>query len=256
MIILFDLDGTLADSGEKITHEMYCIMKKIKNKYNCTYGIVGGGNYNKIIYQVGNYDDIFNYIFSECGSVIYKNNCTSWDCIFKKSMMDEVKNNELMSENLDYLKKIFIEEININNIKTMGNNIDVRSGLIYLSIPGMSATSEIRNNFFEFNKKNNFISRTLEKLKFISKYFEISKGGEAGFSLTLPGWDKSQVIDLLYDMDISDDNIYFFGDKCDIDGNDYSLYSHRLVKGYCVKNYHDTINKLYSIFINEGLKVI
>ncbi len=248
MLILFDLDGTLVESGEKMTNDVYIVLKNIKNKYKCTYGIVGGGNYNKIIYQLDKYSDVFNYIFSECGSIIYKNIMSSWKCVFKKSMMDEIKNNEPMNTNLNDISKKFISLINENNIETLGNNIDVRSGLIYLSIPGMQATSNVRNKFFEYNNKNNFISKALEELKSISKYFEISKGGEAGFSLILPGWDKSQIIDLFHKIKLYDNDIYFFGDKCDVDGNDYSLYSHPLIKGFSVKNYNDTINKLQKIW--------
>ena len=55
-IILFDVDGTLVESGNKIDNdEYYEILNKLKSKYEI--GIVGGGTLEKIIDQL-KYDKI------------------------------------------------------------------------------------------------------------------------------------------------------------------------------------------------------
>jgi len=241
MLILFDVDGTITESGKKITNDMISTLIKVKNEKKCLMGIVGGGNMKKILFQLDGSSHIFDYIFSECGAVIYKKQ-KEFECIYKKSMMEQINNVE--KEELDGLIKIFRNIIVENNILSKGNNIDIRNGLIYFSFPGMEADDEIRNKFFELNKKRELIKNSLDKLKKESKYFIVAKGGEAGFSITLPGWDKSQVISTLSNILGEERDIYFFGDKCDIDGNDYPLYIHKKVKGICVKNYLDTIEKL------------
>lgn len=248
MLILFDVDGTLTESGKKMTFEMKEILEKVKEKRKCILGIVGGGNINKILYQLGEYQFLFDYIFSECGAVIYQNRKDNFDCIHKKSMMEIINGNEELKKELDKILNEFKNIISKNNIETKGVNIDVRSGLIYLSFPGMDANDLIRNKFFEYNKKINLIQETLKGLNEICKNYIIVKGGEAGLSLTLPGWDKAQIMNIIPNI-IQSKDIHFFGDKCDIDGNDYPLYSHPLIKGYSVKNYNDTMFILSNNFL-------
>ena len=69
-LFLFDVDGTLVESGQKITEEMKIILNKIKSS-GFEIGIVGGGKYDKIKEQI---DDIkFDYLFTENGCVYHKN---------------------------------------------------------------------------------------------------------------------------------------------------------------------------------------
>lgn len=252
MIVLFDVDGTLAISGKQMEKEMADIILKFRNKFNCSIAIVGGGNIKKIIWQINDYGYLFDYIFSECGAIIHKKNVNNdnFRCIYRREMMDYIDDNT--KEELDDIIELFIKEIKKHNIITKGNNIDVRSGLIYLSIPGMEANDDIRELFFQYEKKTNFIDKTLKLLQEKTNSLVISKGGSAGYSLSLQGWDKSQVMDILPNIiNINNRNILFFGDKCESDGNDYPLYSHKLIKGYSVKNYQDTIKKL-SMIINNN----
>ena len=71
-LLLFDVDGTICDSGKKITsHMTNSILNLVKSGY--VIGIVGGGTFNKILYQLDNQIKP-EYIFSECGSVFHKFN--------------------------------------------------------------------------------------------------------------------------------------------------------------------------------------
>lgn len=246
MLILFDVDGTLAESGKKMTCDMSETLINIKNKTKCLLGIVGGGNINKILYQLDQYKNIFDYIFSECGAVVYEKFMGNFRCIHKKSMMEQLDKEQ--ERELNIITELFLKILKDNNIETRGKNVDVRSGLIYLSMPGMDADDNLREKFFRFSKNNGFIENTLGTIKERTKKFIIAKGGEAGYSVTLPSWDKSQVMNMIPNIIKDEKNIYFFGDKCEIDGNDYPLYSHELIKGYSVKNYQDTIEQLKCIF--------
>lgn len=249
MLILFDVDGTLTESGKKISDDMTLMLLNLKNETKCIYGIVGGGDIKKITYQLDKCIDLFDYIFSECGAIIYENYMGNFRCIHKKEMLDNLNNEQAIE--LKELSNLFKEIIIENNITTEGDNIDIRSGLVYFSIPGMKADDIIRNKFFEYNEKNNFIKSTLSKLKNKSKNFVIVKGGNAGFSVSLPNWDKAQVMDIIPMILKNEQDIYFFGDKCEIDGNDYPLYSHKKIKGYSVKNYFDTIYQLDNLFMKN-----
>lgn len=61
----------------------------------------------------------------------------------------------------------------------------------------MEADNETRNKFFNYNKTTGLIKNTMNDLNKINTNFIITKGGEAGFSLTLPGYDKSQVMEII-----------------------------------------------------------
>ena len=68
-LLLFDVDGTIAESGGYINDEIVILLNKLNKNYDI--GIVGGGIFTKILSQINN-KIIFNHIFSECGLVYHK----------------------------------------------------------------------------------------------------------------------------------------------------------------------------------------
>ena len=71
-LLLFDVDGTIAESGKQIDTDMQNIIQKLQSKYDL--GIVGGGKHDKIMFQLGNTYSSFKHIFSENGCVYNKEN--------------------------------------------------------------------------------------------------------------------------------------------------------------------------------------
>lgn len=240
-IILFDVDGTLTPSSHKIEGKMIEIIEKLSELNNTHLGLVGGGTYDKIKWQMGETIKFFKYIFSECGAIIH----VDGKLVSEKNMLDycdrEVLNN--------MIKK------SLSCIATMpiiyhGNNIDFRKGLIYVSPPGIQATAYERNIFMDADKKYNLRDKLMNELKSLNKddSFEIALGGAVGVSIYPRGWNKSQVIDYFIENSIID-KFYYFGDKTEPDGNDYPIYTHKLVEGISVVNYEDTIKKIIDMFL-------
>lgn len=246
-LILFDVDGTLVDSGDQIQSSMAAIISKLvtRSDLDLVLGIVGGGNYDKIKWQLGDSLRHFKYIFAECGSVIYIDNVL----VEEKNMLDYCKEDRML---LNLIIKNALLQICQMDIIYHGNQIDFRSGLIYISPPGIQATSYERTIFMELDKKHHLRTHLINRLAELdsNNIFEFALGGAVGIAMHPRGWNKSQVIDSIdkYATDVT--SIYFFGDKTDCNGNDYPLYSHPRVKGYSVIDYHDTINQL-SVFIDQ-----
>ncbi|AGF85146.1 hypothetical protein QJ854_gp636 [Moumouvirus goulette] len=241
-IILFDIDGTLTLSGQKITNNMINVLKLLHHK-NYTLGLVGGGTYEKIKYQMDSAINLFKYIFSECGAIIHINN----KLIFEKSMTDSCDRlllNKIIRQALISISQMPI----IYN----GNQIDFRKGLVYISPPGMQADVYERNYFLEADQKYNLREKLLNDLKNIDENnkFEISFGGSVGLAIHPVGWNKSQVIDYLSGF-TNDLEIYYFGDRTEPDGNDYPIFIHPMVNGVSVKDYIDTIKKLENKFLKN-----
>lgn len=239
MLLLFDVDGTLVDSGKIITQDIGNILTQIKSKGDsCQFGLVGGSTYEKIKYQLADFFYLFDYVFPECGSTGYYND----KILYKKNFMDAVD-----KVALNKIIKEYLVQITQYDIIHAGHIIDRRAGMYYLSPVGMQADDSERNNFIKMDQKYNIRKNLISKLKAvdINDNFNVVLGGNTGLALQLKGWDKSQILEFLSDTDI-----IFFGDRTDPDGNDYPLFNHPKVKGYSVKNYLDTMDKLKNILKN------
>lgn len=242
-ILLFDVDGTLCESGKKISTEMANILVELSTHYNI--GIVGGGMYEKILYQLdGKIKPL--YIFSECGSVYHKFNIQEYIMIQKNNLRTEkeyIKINLLVKTCLRFISET-------TNYVISGNFIDLRNGLIYVSLVGMSATDEERQEFIKIDNIQHYRYRLIEILKKqaieleLDEYIEISLGGSVGIAINPKKWNKTQVLNYL---NISNNQIHFFGDKYLPDGNDYALLTTEGIIPHCVDSLEDTFNILQEL---------
>jgi phosphomannomutase len=129
-----------------------------------------------------------------------------------------------------------------------GHHIDFRNGLIYISPPGMQASNSDRQIFIQLDKIHGLRSKLLDELNKVNEsngnQLDISYGGSVGIAVSPIGWNKSQVLRCFETVN----NIHYFGDRTEPDGNDYPLYSHPRVQGHSVTDWHDTVDKLIAIF--------
>lgn len=257
MIILFDLDGTLVESGKNITNKMYNMLLSIKNYYKVKFGIVGGGVYDKIISQLDLSLYLFDYIFSECGSVVYKRINNQFTLIKKNNIYEKMDLSlynkietcfyDYINEN-EFVKDLYVSQYNEKNLINKYKLIDIRNALLYLSPVGLVSSDEYRNKFIKYNIENKFRDKLICKLKDIDnlKNFDIVLGGSIGIAIYPKEWNKAQIIPYIHSEKLY--NIYFFGDKVLPDGNDYPLYIHRNVKGFGIIDPNDAFNKLKEQF--------
>lgn len=241
-IILFDVDGTIAESGQIINNIIKNLIKQISKYFDI--GIVGGGTKEKILYQLE--DLYFNHYFFECGCVYYVNNSLNKEEInlneqYTKNIRDHIlypKINILVKEALLFLSRV--------DYTISGNFIDLRNGMIYISLIGMSATNNERKYFVDLDKIFNYRKTLLDILINkatdigISNNITICEGGTVGLAIYPVENDKEQVLKYLSEYN----EIYYFGDKYDKRGNDYKIISNKKVIGYHIDNIEMTINLL------------
>lgn len=246
MIILFDVDGTICDSGKKIKSDMKDVILSIKNKHKCHIGVIGGGKYEKIIEQLDGMVDEFEYIFSECGSVVYH----LGKCIKKNQIIQHKQ-----YRNIQTLIRYSLKFISETNYDINGHFIDVRNGLVYISMVGMQATEEQRDQFKKADKRMEFRKRLWlqlndkkEKLMMMgpkTSGLNIVYGGEVGITIYPSEWDKVQSLQYLQKYE----NIYYFGDRYEENGNDYQMIHHSRVQGVPIDSPNMTKDKLIDIFL-------
>ena len=194
-LILFDVDGTIAESSKKADDAILVQLGMMKDK-DIQYGLISGGTYNKIKSQVGmrhieSNNPLFNYIFSENGMIGY--HCGKK--FFEKNL------SMLYSD-----EKIYeIEKYILNNSKNFIKNYDStkeiilerRNSMWYFSPYGVYCDDKNRK---EFMKKDNEDKIRINIIKNLSKTLKdkynltIKLGGNIGLAIHPIGWDKSYII--------------------------------------------------------------
>jgi phosphomannomutase len=250
-LLLFDVDGTICESGKKISSQIATQLNRLEqNGYEL--GIVGGGTFNKILYQLDN--KVFpKYIFSECGSVYHKLNSLANNTNDFHYNLINMNNLRLEPEYLQINKlvKSCLKFISESEYLISGNFIDLRNGLIYVSMVGMVATDEEREDFIQLDKLNNYRTKLIQILKEqatqlgIRDNLDICLGGSVGIAIYPKKWNKVQVLDWLNISEYFE--IHYFGDKYLPNGNDYELINHERIIGHRVNNLEETLSILIKL---------
>lgn len=238
-LLLFDVDGTLTKSG-KIIDDVMLNKLKIMNKKGFHLGIVGGGKLEKILSQLKN-TNCFMHLFTECGCVYHKNNnndITNIECVYTKN----IRNHKLYLD-INILIKLALSYLSQVDYIITGNFIDLRNGIIYISLIGMNATETERTYFIEKNNQYNYRTHLINILK--NKAFELNildqlticEGGEVGIGLYPIEFDKTQVLEFLHEYS----EIHYFGDKYEKNGNDHNIINHNKIIGHPVDNIEQTL---------------
>lgn len=223
-IFLFDIDGTITDSRQKIDMEFQDFMLDM-SRYN-KIAFVTGSDHTKTIEQVGKM--LFN-------SVEYSFNCSGNE-IWSNGVLIEKQEWYPPQELLDYLKTVI--ELSKFCSKT-GRHIELRNGTINFSIPGRNCNNSVRADYIAWDKKTNERMYIQNDLSERFDYLDIFVGGDTGLDIYPKGKGKEQVIKFLKEVATVADKTCYFGDQIFVGGNDYNIAmkcSHR----YSVRNWRET----------------
>ena len=202
---IFDVDGTLTPSRGKIDAEFLQFMLFFAGT-NDVY-LVTGSDRQKTLEQVGL--DLYNSckrVYNCSGSDVYETDKN----VYRDDW--ELPNNveRFLQDELDF------SQFPIRN----GNHIEKRPGGVNFSILGRDKDPfKGREEYINWNKIHN--ERRFIALRIMDTFPELSValGGQTGIDIGPKGSDKSQI---LRDFN-EDDELYFFGDRIEEGGNDYSL---------------------------------
>ena len=201
---IFDVDGTLTPSRQRIDTDFavyfstFCV-----DNYVC---LVTGSDREKTIEQVG--EEIYSL-----SKRVY--NCSGSD------VWEGEKNVYTSTWTLPHeAEKWLRQECRISEFPLRtGLHIEKRPGMVNFSIVGRHATLGERKLYVKHDSKTKERARIAKEFKKRFPDIQAVVGGETGIDIFPVGKDKAQIID---DFD-KNDKLYFFGDRMDKDGNDYSL---------------------------------
>jgi hypothetical protein len=108
----------------------------------------------------------------------------------------------------------------------------------------MNATQEERKYFKNIDKIYNYKKELLSILRNCANDLDIldnisiNYGGSVGIGIYPIEYDKKQVLNTITKFKYN--NIYYFGDRYDEDGNDYHIINHPYLFGYKINEISET----------------
>lgn len=221
-VVLFDLDGTLTPPRQRITNEN--LEKLIELSAYTRVGIVTGSTLEYVKEQVDT--AAFEHgieVFPCNGTEHWRLVGGQWHSqVTPKSMMNhmgaEWRELHLI---LNKLQGEFLQSV--NDAPITGNFVSSRSSMVNWCPIGRESGNSSRTWFESFDNRNNFRTGLLALLKLrlmpLRTELVTKLGGSTSFDIYPGGWDKTYVLN-----HFKDDTVWFVGDRCLPDGNDYEIY--------------------------------
>ncbi len=218
-LIVFDLDGTLAESKSAIDAEMSQLLGKLLAVVRVA--VISGGGFPQFQTQlVGNLPaggDLTRLsLLPTCGTRFYQYD-GGWKLLYAEDFSPEQKQKIIAALNKA------VDESGYKADKTWGEAIEDRESQITYSALGQEAPLDAKKSWDPDFAKRKKIKSILDPLL---PDFAVHLGGSTSIDITLPGIDKAYGIRKLQDiLTISIDEMIYVGDALFPGGNDYPARS-------------------------------
>jgi HAD-superfamily hydrolase, subfamily IIB len=214
-LIVFDLDGTLAESKASFDAEMAALFNSLLNIVKVA--VISGGDWpqfeKQVLSNLPHDDHLKNLsLLPTCGTKFYQYK-VDWKKIYSEDFTAEEKEKIISS-----LKQA-IGASGFKVEKIWGEAIEDRGSQITFSALGQQAPLEEKKKWDPDFAKRKKIKALLDKLV---PEFSVRLGGATSIDVTKPGIDKAYGIRKLRDiLGISIKEMIFIGDALFPGGNDY-----------------------------------
>lgn len=208
-IFVFDVDNTLTPPRQKITADMKEFFSNfvVNNKVY----LVSGSDYEKIIWQLG--EEITGLAAGVFGCL--GNTHHVLDLLVSMNQFAELNQEQLLRDINEFLKN------SLTPFRT-GNHIEKRIGMLNISSVGRNASIEERKSYSMFDKQMNERKIFADFLQQKYPELDISIGGEISIDISVKGYGKEQIYQKIL-LENKEPRVIFFGDRCNLGGNDYNL---------------------------------
>jgi len=233
MLIVFDLDGTLAESKSSLDAEMASLLTSLLRIVKVS--VISGGDWPQFEKQVLAdlpHDELLKNLslLPTCGTKFYQYK-SGWQKLYSEDFTGEERHKILTAMKSAILYSNFKIE------KVWGDVVEDRGSQITFSALGQCAPLDTKKvwdpDFAKRRKMKEFLNHLIPE-------FSVRLGGATSVDVTKPGIDKAYGIRKLRDiLNISIEEMLFIGDAVFPGGNDYpakeaGVYSIR------VKDPHET----------------
>jgi HAD superfamily hydrolase (TIGR01484 family) len=209
-LIIFDLDGTLAQSKSALDEEMALLLEALLHVSKVA--IISGGDWHQfekqVLSKVTAHANLS--ILPTCGTKYYQYD-GEWKQLYAENFSPEEKR-----KILTHLNEVV--EI-LHPAKVWGEQIEDRGSQITFSGLGQDAPHEVKKDWDPGFAKRKGIKEALEK---VIPEFSIQMGGETSIDITKPGINKAYGIQKLHQvLNIPVKDMLFIGDALFEGGNDH-----------------------------------
>ena len=214
-LIVFDLDGTLAESKSSLDAEMAALLARLLVVVKVA--VISGGNWPQFQKQVLAHlpqDNRVNNLslLPTCGTKFYQH-AGEWKKIYSEDFTANEK-----EKIVDALQKA-VAEANYEVERVSGETIEDRGSQITYSALGQHAPIEEKKQWDPDFSKRKKIKEFLDQ---VIPEFSVRLGGTTSIDVTKPGVDKAYGIRKLRDiLGVAIDEMIYVGDALFPGGNDY-----------------------------------
>jgi len=219
-LIIFDLDGTLAESKSSMTLDMAELLELLLQRFSVA--IISGGAYAQFDKQFLNSlplpDQLLRhlYLFPTCATSFYRYD-VKWNRVYSEDLTQEEK-----TKIINAFEKTFIDTgFDVPLMPQHGEILEDRGTQITFSALGQSAPVHLKKKWDPHHlKRLNMISHLIKYLP----EFEIRTGGSTSIDVTKKNIDKAYGIQQMEKyLGFSPKEMLFIGDALFPGGNDYAV---------------------------------
>jgi len=267
VLILFDVDGTLATPAQPASAEMIETLAELRKHYSV--GIVGAGDFKKQEMQLGGPDmrSRLDFVFSENGVHAFRGQ-QELHCKSIAEHLGKVRWTDFQDALEGILAAERGEAERLLKLATSDPEAALGSRSTFLEIrqctvnvcpigrvPALS--KEQRAVFDTLDREAGLRNRILAQMQ---KQFgpdteyqlKFSIGGQIGIDVCPVGWDKTFCLQFVDPQEFS--TVHFFGDHTEEGGGDYEIYVHDRTVGHAVKSPEETLKLVRELFLESQQK--
>jgi len=214
-LIVFDLDGTLAESKSSLDTEMSALLQDLLGIVKVA--VISGGDWpqfeKQLLSKLSHDEHLINLsLLPTCGTKFYRYT-TDWEKIYSEDFT------KIEKEKIDSSLKKAIEVTGFKMEKVWGEVIEDRGSQITFSALGQQAPLDEKEKWDPDFAKRKQMKALLDSL---IPEFSVRLGGATSIDITKSGIDKAYGIRKLQDiLDIAIHEMIFVGDALFPGGNDY-----------------------------------
>lgn len=219
--IIFDLDGTLAESKQPITPAMAEFITRLLDKIPVA--VISGGALSQFLKQVvamlppeANLAHL--YILPTSGAALYEFQDDNWKKVYEERLSEHDK------DVIEEAMRVVAKETGIINFAkpSYGERIEYRGGQVTLSALGQQAPLDEKKEWDPTHTKRSALQKALSAR--LPK-FSVGVGGATSIDVTKRGIDKAYGVRKLCErLDIREDQALYVGDELGAGGNDEAVY--------------------------------
>jgi HAD superfamily hydrolase (TIGR01484 family) len=241
-LIVFDLDGTLAESKSALDAEMAALLAGLLEVAKVA--VISGGDWpqfdKQLVSNLPKGQRMENLLLlPTCGTKFFQFN-GAWKKLYSEDFTDDEKVKIIASMNRA------LEVAGFRPEKTWGEIVEDRGSQITFSALGQQAPLVEKEKWDPDFAKRTKITAILDTL---IPEFSVRMGGTTSIDITKPGIDKAYGIGKLRDvLGISIDEMIFIGDAIFPGGNDYPP-KEMGVDSICVRDVHECKRVIEAIIL-------